>query len=174
MATGNGQLPPLRIRVQEEDFSVAEVERWLDRGDGGSGAVVGFTGYVRGEGGAGGTRALWLEHYPGMTERALADIAGEASRRWELRAVAVLHRVGQLAVGARIVHVGVASAHRADAFAACEFIMDYLKTRAPFWKKELTGQGGRWVERRASDDAAAQRWSAAAPAARPNNEEGVV
>ena len=103
--------------------------------------------------------AMTLEHYPGMTERALADIVAEAQTRWPLRAVRVIHRVGRLLPGERIVFVGVAAGHRGDAFAACEFIMDYLKTRAPFWKKEETPQGARWVDARDSDDAAAARWA---------------
>ena len=103
--------------------------------------------------------AMTLEHYPGMTEHALADIVAEAHTRWPLQAVRVIHRVGRLLPGERIVFVGVAAGHRGDAFAACEFIMDYLKTRAPFWKKEETPQGARWVDARDSDDAAAARWA---------------
>jgi len=102
--------------------------------------------------------AMTLEHYPGMTEAALADIVAAARKRWELRGVRVIHRVGRLLPGERIVFVGVASAHRGDAFAACEFIMDYLKTQAPFWKKEETPEGGRWVDARTTDEHAAKRW----------------
>ena len=102
--------------------------------------------------------AMTLEHYPGMTEEALADIVATAQKRWELRAVRVIHRVGRLLPGERIVFVGVASAHRGDAFAACEFIMDYLKTQAPFWKKEESPKGERWVDARVTDDHAAKRW----------------
>ena len=156
--TGSAAAAPVRIRVLAEDIDVGELERWLQREDGGVGAIVSFTGYVRGRGAGGDIQRLWLEHYPGMTERAIGAIVAEATRRWALHAVAVLHRVGELGPGARIVYVGVASAHRGDAFAACEFIMDYLKTRAPFWKKEETAAGGQWVDARDSDDAAAARW----------------
>ena len=105
-------------------------------------------------------QAMTLEHYPGMTETALQEIVEQAQGRWQLLGVRVIHRVGRLQPGNRIVFVAVASAHRGDAFAACEFIMDYLKTRAPFWKKEETSAGGRWVDARASDDHAAGRWEA--------------
>ena len=101
---------------------------------------------------------MTLEHYPGMTEKALEDIVAEAEGRWQLQGVRVIHRVGRLLPGDRIVLVAVASAHRGESFAACEFIMDYLKTRAPFWKKEDTPDGGRWVDARDSDDTAAARW----------------
>jgi molybdopterin synthase catalytic subunit len=109
---------------------------------------------VRGE----GIEAMTLEHYPAMTEKALAEIVAQAKARWQLRRVRVIHRVGRLLPGDRIVFVGVTSSHRGDAFAACEFIMDYLKTRAPFWKKEETAAGARWVDARESDDTAASRW----------------
>ena len=102
---------------------------------------------------------MTLEHYPGMTEKALREIVIEAEARWRLQGVRVIHRVGRLLPGDRIVMVAVASAHRGDAFAACEFIMDFLKTRAPFWKKEDTDDGGRWVDARESDDVAAARWA---------------
>jgi len=105
-----------------------------------------------------GVSGMTLEHYPGMTERALEDIVAQARARWDLADVLVIHRHGKLAPGDRIVLVVVAGAHRGDVFAACEFIMDYLKTRAPFWKKEQTPQGERWVEARVADDRAAQRW----------------
>jgi molybdopterin synthase catalytic subunit len=101
---------------------------------------------------------MTLEHYPGMTEKALEDICREAHARWDILETLVIHRVGPLVPGERIVMVGVSSAHRGEAFQACEFIMDYLKTRAPFWKKEATSEGERWVVARASDDDAAQRW----------------
>jgi molybdopterin synthase catalytic subunit len=105
---------------------------------------------------------MTLEHYPGMTEQALAEIVAQARGRWELHRVRVIHRVGRLLPGERIVFVGVASGHRGAAFAACEFIMDFLKTRAPFWKKEETPAGGRWVDARESDDHAARRWQGGA------------
>ena len=110
------------------------------------------------DGDGGGIASMTLEHYPGMTEKSIAAIVAEARRRWELRGVTVIHRIGRLLPGERIVLVAVASAHRDAAFAACEFIMDYLKTQAPFWKKEATAQGSRWVDARDSDDAAAERW----------------
>ena len=104
-------------------------------------------------------KGMTLEHYPGMTEKALDEIVVAAKARWPIRRVRVIHRIGPLASGERIVFVGVSSRHRGDAFAACEFIMDYLKTRAPFWKKETTPDGGRWVDARESDDATARRWA---------------
>jgi molybdopterin synthase catalytic subunit len=123
--------------------------------------VASFVGLVRKDNEGGEVLTMTLEHYPGMTEQALQDIVDQAGQSWELRRVRVIHRVGRLAPGDRIVFVGVSSRHRGDAFAACEFIMDYLKTRAPFWKKEeLTNGplGGRWVDARESDEAAAERW----------------
>ena len=146
----------MSISVQEADFDVgAEIEALSD-GDGGAGAVASFVGLVRGE--ADGVAAMTLEHYPGMTEKALADIVAEAQARWQLRRVRVIHRYGRLLPGERIVFVGVSSSHRGDAFAACEFVMDYLKTRAPFWKKEETPAGAHWVDARESDEAAERRW----------------
>lgn len=143
-----------RISVQATDFDVgAEIAALQRVGD--SGAVASFVGYVRADG---GVTALELEHYPGMTEASIAAIVTEARTRWPLLGVRVIHRIGRLPVGAQIVLVAVASAHRGAAFAACEFVMDYLKTRAPFWKKAFTADAGHWVEARASDDAAASRW----------------
>ncbi|WP_341678904.1 molybdopterin synthase catalytic subunit MoaE [Niveibacterium sp. SC-1] len=146
----------MSVRVQEADFDPgAELETLgSSSGDMPVGGVTSFVGYVRG----GEVRAMTLEHYPGMTEKALAHIEAEARARWQLAEVCVIHRVGRLLPGARIVFVGVAARHRGEAFAACEFIMDYLKTRAPFWKKEETADGARWVEARDSDDAALARW----------------
>lgn len=144
------------VSVQEADFDCGAEIAALSAGDEGAGAVASFVGLVRGKGE--GVDAMTLEHYPGMTEQALAEIVAEARRRWALRRVRVIHRVGRLLPGDRIVFVGVASAHRGDAFAACEFVMDYLKTRAPFWKKEETADGARWVDARESDDSAAARW----------------
>lgn len=127
------------------------------------GAVATFVGLVRGvttQTPEPAVTALELEHYPGMTERSIADIVELAAQRWSLNGVRVIHRIGRLQVGDRIVFVGVASSHRGDAFAACEFIMDYLKTRAPFWKKEWNARNeSRWVDARATDHAAAARWS---------------
>lgn len=147
------------IRIQPDDFDPGAETAALSVGRADVGAVATFVGFVRGGTAEGGVTAMRLEHYPGMTERALADIVAEARQRWRLAGVRVIHRVGRLAVGARIVFVGVASSHRGDAFSACEFIMDYLKTRATFWKYEETPTGGRWVEARDSDDSAAARWS---------------
>jgi molybdopterin synthase catalytic subunit len=149
----------MNISVQEADFDAGAEIAALADGDGGAGAVASFVGLVRGGAeAAGGVSAMTLEHYPGMTEKSLADIVEQACTRWELRRVRVIHRIGRLLPGERIVFVGVASAHRRDAFAACEFIMDYLKTQAPFWKKEETPAGARWVDARETDDAAAARW----------------
>ena len=124
-----------------------------------AGAVVTFTGCVRLQGERGELLAMELECYPGMTESSLAAIVEEARQRWELLAVRVVHRVGRLLVGEEIVFVGVSARHRAVAFAAAEFIMDYLKTRAPFWKKEVTADGEYWVEQKQTDEQAVQRWS---------------
>lgn len=143
------------VAVQQADIDVGAEIAALSAGDDGAGAVASFVGLVRG----GDISAMALEHYPGMTEKALAEIVTLARERWQLRRVRVIHRVGELRPGERIVFVGVASAHRGDAFAACAFIMDYLKTRAPFWKKETTPEGGRWVDAREADDEAARRWS---------------
>ncbi|MDX5411092.1 MAG: molybdopterin synthase catalytic subunit MoaE [Thauera sp.] len=153
------------VSVQEADFDVgAEIAALsADRRD--IGAVASFVGLVRDANDGSGVYAMTLEHYPGMTERALADIVVQARARWPLLGVRVIHRHGRLEPGDRIVFVGVASANRGAAFAACEFIMDYLKTQAPFWKREETPTGARWVDARAADDAAAARWSGAGPAA---------
>ncbi len=136
------------IRVQTEDFDIGAEIAALTRSRADIGAVVTFSGLVR-------DVALELDHYPGMTERELGRIETEAHRRWPLQACLIVHRVGKLAPGDNIVLVATASAHRGDAFAAAEFLMDYLKTRAPFWKRE----GERWVDAKASDDEAAKRWN---------------
>jgi molybdopterin synthase catalytic subunit len=146
------------VRVQTEDFDVAREIALLRGSDARVGAVASFIGLVRDENDAATVRTLTLEHYPGMTEKALDSIVDEARRRWSICDAVVIHRVGELAPTEQIVLVAVSSAHRGDAFAACEFIIDYLKTQAPFWKKELTPDGERWVEARASDDEAAARW----------------
>lgn len=146
----------MAVRVQEADFDPGAELDALAAGDAETGAVVSFTGLVRG---GGGIEAMTLEHYPGMTEKALEAIEAEAHDRWPLQASVVIHRVGPLAPGARIVFVATASRHRAAAFEAAEFLMDYLKTRAPFWKKETMADGSaRWVDARESDDGAAARW----------------
>ena len=140
----------MKISVQKEDFDLrAEVQAISANPK--IGAVATFTGLVR-------DVAMTLEHYPGMTERAIAKIVDEAKSRWQVIDCAVIHRYGSLQPNDQIVMVAVASAHRSDAFAACEFVMDYLKTQAPFWKKEQTAEGTRWVEAKADDDKAAGRW----------------
>ena len=147
-----------RVRVQAEDFDVGRELDALTRGRKDVGGLASFVGLVRDANDGHAIKAMTLEHYPGMTEKALEDICAEAQARWDILDTVVIHRVGALQPGDRIVLVGVASAHRGEAFAACEFIMDYLKTRAPFWKREDTTEGSRWVEARASDDKAAERW----------------
>ncbi|RLM25766.1 molybdenum cofactor biosynthesis protein MoaE [Brenneria alni] len=146
-----------RIRVTEENFNVGDEYQWLSQCYE-DGAVVTFTGKVRNHNLAEHVGALTLEHYPGMTEKALAEIIGLARERWSLPRVSVIHRVGILYPGDEIVFVGVSAAHRNTAFDAAQFIMDYLKTRAPFWKREATPDGDRWVESRDSDKQAARRW----------------
>jgi molybdopterin synthase catalytic subunit len=149
----------MTVRVQTEDFDVgAEIAR-LRKGNPRVGAVASFIGVVRDLNEGDEVATLTLEHYPGMTEKSLEDIVAQAKQRWDVYDALVVHRVGVLQPLDQIVLVVVTSAHRGEAFKACEFLMDYLKTRAPFWKKEATPQGSRWVEARASDDAAAERWS---------------
>ena len=148
----------MRIVVQEAAFDLgAEVDAMRARRTD-IGAIASFVGLARDINDGSGVAAMTLEHYPGMTEKALAALVDEACGRWSLLDVTVIHRIGRLLPGDPIVLVAVASMHRREAFAACEFIMDYLKTRAPFWKKEETPEGERWVDARASDDAAASRW----------------
>ncbi|NOI30828.1 molybdopterin synthase catalytic subunit MoaE [Vibrio coralliilyticus] len=146
-----------RVSVQFEDFSVGAEYEALAQGTA-SGAVVTFVGKVRDMNLGDNVTGLSLEHYPGMTEKALGEICQQAGQRWPLLDVRVIHRVGDLDIGDQIVFVGVSSAHRGAAFEACEFIMDYLKTKAPFWKKERTTEETRWVESRESDAKAAERW----------------
>lgn len=147
------------IRVQQEDFDVgAELDR-LFAGNTGIGGVASFLGVVRArDGGEGQIAAMTLEHYPGMTEKQLAEIEAEAQSRWPLEETLIIHRTGRLEPGERIVLVACASAHRQAAFEACAFLVDWLKTEAPFWKLEETQTGARWVEARAADGAAAARW----------------
>ena len=149
----------MSVRVQREDFDIgAEVAR-LAAGRTDIGAIVTFTGVVRAENDGAGVAAMTLEHYPGMTEAELARVEAQAAQRWPLQASLVVHRVGTLEPGDNIVLVVTASAHREAAFAAAEFLMDYLKTRAPFWKKETAPDGSqRWVEAREADERAAERW----------------
>jgi molybdopterin synthase catalytic subunit len=148
----------IRVCVQAEDFDTgAEVSRLASGGDS-VGAVVSFVGVVRGESGGEPLLSLQLEHYPGMTERELSRLAREATGRWQLSAVTIIHRVGVLRPKDQIVLVVTASAHRQAAFDGCAFVMDYLKTQAPFWKKETRASGEYWIEARSSDDEAAARW----------------
>jgi molybdopterin synthase catalytic subunit len=147
------------VRVQEAPFDAGREIAALTEGRRDVGAVATFVGLVRDLNEGSAVSRMTLEHYPGMTERALEDICAQAASRWDLLDLRVIHRVGPLAPGDAIVLVAVSSAHRGEAFAACEFVMDYLKTRAPFWKKEVTPGGERWVEARSSDDEAAARWA---------------
>jgi molybdopterin synthase catalytic subunit len=146
------------IRVQIEPFDIAAEQEALWRGRPSVGAVVTFVGLMRDVNAGTRVAAMTLEHYPGMTEKALAALADEAGARWELDEIRIVHRVGELTPQDPIVFVGVSSRHRTEAFRACEFLIDALKTRAPFWKKELTDSGERWVEARASDQEAERRW----------------
>lgn len=146
------------IRVQHEDFSVENEIRLL-RGTGNNvGAIATFSGLVRDMHDDERVTGLYLEHYPGMTEKSLLDIARQAQARWPLLGITIIHRIGELAAGAQIVFVGVASEHRAAAFAACDFLMDFLKTRAPFWKKSRSADNSRWVEAKETDLLASKRW----------------
>ena len=147
-----------RIRIQEADFDVSTEITALRKGDLLVGAVVTFVGTVRDINEGSQIKGMTLEHYPGMTEKALDEIITQAKTRWEIRNTLVIHRVGSLLPEDQIVLVAVTSAHRGEAFAACEFIMDYLKTAAPFWKKEETSEGARWVDARVTDAAAMARW----------------
>lgn len=146
------------IRIQTEDFDVgAEIVALENNGR--SGAIATFTGLVRNRGDQEDVAALFLEHYPGMTENVIADLIDQARGRWTIDEARVIHRVGHLPLGDRIVFVGISSAHRQDAFAACEFVMDALKTSAPFWKKEITADGeSHWVEQKESDREKAEGW----------------
>lgn len=146
------------IRVQQEDFDTGLELQQLRAANPAIGAVVSFVGLVRDLNEGNAVSCMTLEHYPGMTEKSLQQIVAAAQQRWPLMGVRVIHRVGPLQPCEQIVLVAVASAHRGDAFAACEFIMDYLKTRAPFWKKEQTPAGAQWVDAREADDSAAARW----------------
>jgi molybdopterin synthase catalytic subunit len=144
-----------RVSLQHEDFDLAKECAALRQGDARVGAVCSFVGTVRG---SGDVSAMELEHYPGMTEKAIESMIDEAHRRFDIFGVRVIHRIGELKPGDQIVMVAVTSAHRHESFQACEFLMDYLKTQAPFWKKEHTLQGAQWVDARSSDDEALRRW----------------
>jgi molybdopterin synthase catalytic subunit len=147
------------IRVQESDFDLSAEIAALRKGDPRVGAVVSFLGTVRDMNDGSQVKGMTLEHYPGMTEKALQEILDQAKARWDIYQTLVIHRVGPLLPEDQIVLVAVTSAHRGEAFAACEFIMDYLKTAAPFWKKEDTPEGARWVDARVTDEAAMARWN---------------
>lgn len=155
------------VSVQEADFDVGAEIAGLSAGRCDVGGIASFVGLVRDVNEGAGVHAMTLEHYPGMTERALVEIVERAKARWSLLGVRVIHRYGRLEPADRIVFVGVASSHRGDAFAACEFIMDYLKTQAPFWKREETPEGARWVDARETDDSAAARWALPEEASEP-------
>ncbi|MGF1629972.1 MAG: molybdenum cofactor biosynthesis protein MoaE [Kiloniellaceae bacterium] len=146
------------VRVQKEDFDVGRELAKLAEGNHAIGGLAVFVGLVRDMAGGSGISAMTLEHYPAMTEKMLAEIEAEAKERWPLEASLVIHRYGRLEPGDRIVMVAAASAHRQAAFEACAFLMDWLKTKAPFWKLEETDEGAQWVDARDSDDAAAARW----------------
>ena len=148
----------LSVSVQFEDFDTSVLQRQLLAGACEEGAIATFTGYVRAANTGREVRGMELEHYPGMTESSIKDILERAGERWPLLAASVVHRVGRLRPGDQIVWVGVSSAHRGTSFSACEFIMDYLKNEAPFWKKEEGPQGTNWVEARADDRDRASRW----------------
>lgn len=146
------------ISIQHEDFNITDEIRLLEEGNIEDGATVTFTGRVRNKNNGDNVSGLFLEHYPGMTEKSLAEIIEQAKARWNINRVKVIHRIGQLNVGDQIVFVGVTSPHRGDAFAANEFIMDYLKVSAPFWKKETTADGDKWLDAKQQDNKKAENW----------------
>lgn len=146
------------ISIQTQDFDLSHEVAALRAMSGETGAIVTFTGMVRDVSSGASISQLYLEHYPGMTEKSIAAIVEEAAQRWELLGTRVIHRVGLLSATEQIVMVAVSSQHRSNAFCACEFIMDYLKTRAPFWKKEKTPDGEQWLETKTTDFNAAARW----------------
>lgn len=154
----NGAMASQRVSIQTSDFNLADEVAALRAGDKAVGAVCSFVGTVRDRNDGAQVSTLELEHYPGMTEKAIEAMLDEAHRRFDILASRVIHRVGVLQPLDQIVLVAVTSAHRGESFQACEFIMDYLKTQAPFWKKEQTPQGARWVDARVADDAALRRW----------------
>jgi molybdopterin synthase catalytic subunit len=162
----------MSVRVQREDFDLGAEAAAVRAGQPGVGAVASFVGTVRDLSDGSAVSAMELEHYPGMTEKALAKIEAAARQRWPLLGVSIVHRVGPLLPLDQIVLVAVASAHRGEAFAACEFIMDYLKSEAPFWKKEQTPDGARWVDARVTDTDALARWGIASFNAPEAGEDG--
>jgi molybdopterin synthase catalytic subunit len=149
---------PARVSIREADFDLSTEVAALRAGDPGVGAVVSFIGTVREFSDGQDVLGMELEHYPGMTEASIEAMIDQAMARFDIRAARVVHRIGALRPTEQIVLVAVSSAHRGQAFQACEFLMDYLKTQAPFWKKESTAEGAHWVDARSSDDAALQRW----------------
>ena len=153
--------PKARVTIQADDFDLGAEVASLRAGDAGVGAVAAFVGTVRDRNDGLGVSSMELEHYPGMTEKAIEAMIDEALFRFDIRGVRVIHRIGLLHPGDQIVLVAVTSAHRGHAFEACEFLMDYLKTQAPFWKKEHTPEGARWVDARVADDDAMRRWGLA-------------
>jgi len=152
-----------RVAIQSADFDLSHEIAALREGDIGVGAIASFVGTVRDRNDGAGISEMELEHYPGMTESAIEAMIDSAMQRFQIRAVRVVHRIGRLLPGEQIVLVAVTSAHRGQAFQACEFLMDYLKTQAPFWKKETTPAGARWVDARVADDEALRRWGIVAP-----------
>lgn len=148
----------VKIAIQSADFSLSDEVNLLENHNDEDGAVVTFCGRVRNNNLGKTVSGLFLEHYPGMTEKSLEKIIEKAQQQWNLGRITVIHRIGQLLVGEQIVFVGVTSKHRQDAFAACEFIMDYLKVKAPFWKKELSDGMENWLEAKQSDEKKAQQW----------------
>ena len=150
---------PLVVNIQAEDFDTAALQRELLSGSSSEGGIATFTGYVRKANDNRPVQIMELEHYPGMTEKSIEAILQEATQRWPVLAATVVHRIGKLQPGDQIVWVGVSAPHRGAAFSACEFAMDYLKTRAPFWKKEIGPEGEHWVEARETDSDRAGRWN---------------
>ncbi|SES96727.1 molybdopterin synthase catalytic subunit MoaE [Thalassotalea agarivorans] len=148
----------MEIAIQHNDFSVADEIAKLEQDNVDDGATVTFTGRVRAQNNQQNVTGLFLEHYPEMTEKMLTDIIKQARSKWQISKVRVIHRVGHLSLGDNIVFVGVTSRHRTDAFASAEFIMDFLKVKAPFWKKETTEQGEKWLDAKASDHQKASNW----------------
>jgi len=146
------------VRIQAQDFDLSQEIKQLRAGDARVGAVATFVGTVRDRNDGSEVAAMTLEHYPGMTEKSLEEIIEKAKARWDIFDVLIIHRVGPLNIEDQIVLTAVTSAHRGEAFAACEYVMDYLKTLAPFWKKEDTPEGARWVDARLSDDEALKKW----------------
>ena len=154
-------MPNARVSIQTEDFDLQQEVAALRAGDAGVGAVCSFIGTVRDRNDGSAVASMELEHYPGMTEKAIEAMIDEACRRFDILGARVIHRVGLLQPQDQIMMVAVTSAHRGQSFLACEFLMDYLKTQAPFWKKEVTPEGARWVDARVADDAALARWGIA-------------